>query len=531
LSYRRKTAGAGTIDPANNSANWARVAIDAATAAFNNIGIAGQAGFGQGICPAVPAGFTPLSGCTDALSANYGRYQYTDGSVMAWIPAFWMRLGDARNSTYTTYGANSISIKAISTFPDDSTANAEGYYRHRAFINAGVIQLGVFRDCYDSSNNAGTASSIANAMPLVSGPSAGQIGFNTLTGAPANAYYGAIPAAKTRGAKFFPESVFIADALCRISEAHAQHADSSTYCAWYDGTGVKNYPKGNDNNALKSESDLTVTFTTAGASSYPNFALTGSGLPFAKTTHNGQACGIADVAGNIYKINPGMTCTTTSKAITAATQANPVALTVVGHGYATGQVKMVTGVVGMTQINDRFFTVTVVDADHITLDSVDGTAFTAYASGGAVTTGTFYTLKPSVDIAALTSGVTLSTDHWGATGIAANFDAATLNFATTYPNNGVAQRYGNGANAVFDMSTANGRALTMAGMPASGGVSVAGSNAMGLDYFYQYAVDNLCALSRGSWVSGSFAGSRFRHLSSTRSYAVSYVGFACASYL
>jgi hypothetical protein len=362
------------------------------------------------------------------------------------------------------------------------------------------------------------------------------VGFTAVTGG-ANNYGGAISAAKSRGEKFFPESVFIADALCRISEAHAQAATSTTYCAWYDPTGVRNYPKGNDNNALKSEADVTlngagaVTFTTAGATTQPNFAKTGSGSVFARTTHNGQACGIADVAGNIYKINPGLTCIATSKAITAATQANPVALTVAAHGRTTGDYVQIDSVVGMTQLNGKIYVCTVVDANTLTLNGVDGTAFTAWTSGGTVINGAFYTLKESVDIAAVTSGTTLATDHWGATGVAAQFDAIALNFATTYPNNAYAQRFGNAANAVFDMSTANGRALAMLGLPTAAGMSTAGSSAMGTDYYYQYMRDQLCVRSRGHWADGGAAGSRHRGLVGYRTVANAYVGFACASYL
>ena len=505
----------------------------------NDIGVPGQAGFGVGICPAVPAGYTPLPGCTDKLSANYGNYQYSDGSIVVWVPAYWLRIGHAGNPTYGAYGVNSQSIVPISTYPDNTTANAEGFYRHRAFINAGADQLGFFRDKYDCSANGVIASSIALAMPMVSGPNlvgTPQVGFTAVTGG-ANAYYGAIPAAKSRGTQFFPESVFIADALTRISEAHAQAATSTTYCAWYDATGVRNYPKGNDNNALKSEADVlqngagAVTFTSAGTTTYPNFALTGSGSNLAKTTHNGQACGVADVAGNINKINPGMTCIATSKAITAATKANPCALRVVAHGRTTGDYVQIDSVGGMTQLNGKIYKVTTAGLDTLTLDGVDSSAFTTYTSGGTVINGTFYTLKESVDIAAVTSGTTLATDHWGATGVAAQFDVVTMNFATTYPNNAYAQRYGNAANAVFDMSTANGRVLTMLGMPAAAGMSTAGSNAMGLDYYYQSIRDQLCVFSRGYWDNGSIAGSRLRHLSLPRTVASAFVGFACASYL
>jgi hypothetical protein len=556
----------------------------------NSIGTPGGAGFGVGICPAVPDGYLALTGCSDVLSANYGNYQYTaGGSIMVWVPAFYMRLGHASNPTYATYGVNSVDIKSLSFFADEAAANAEGYYLHRAFINAGANQPGFFRDKYDCSQNGAIASSIYNTMPLVSGPASiaatttvaassytiltigttdftligaasntvglrftatgagtgtgtvsGQTGFNVCTAnaqTPTNTYGGALQAAKSRGNKFFPESVFIADALCRISEAHAQAATSTTYCAWYDATGVRNFPKGNDNNALKSEADVTlngagaVTFTSAGVAAYPNFAKTGSGSVFARTTHNGQACGLADVAGNIYKINPGLTCIAASKTITAATQANPVALTIAAHGYTTGDVVQIDGVLGMTQLNGKMYTITVVDANTITLNAVDGTAFTAYTSAGTTTKGVFYALKTSADIAALTAGNSGATDHWGATGVVANFDAVTPNFATTYPNNIYDLRFGNAANQVFAWDTAANRLLSMLGLPAANGMSTAGSNSMGADRYYQKITNELCVLSRGVWAVGSGAGSRGRSLAGSRASANDYVGFACASYL
>lgn len=536
-----QTATANRVPVADEDGNFDPTWLAAfASTASNDIGTPGAAGFGVGICPAVPAGYTPMVGYTEVLHGNYGNYQYSDGSVMVWVPAFYMRLAHVSNPTWAAYGVNSIDIQGLSAFADEATANAAGYYLHRAFVNAGANQLGFFRDKYDCSANGVIASSIANAMPMVSGPNLSgtpQVGFTAVTGG-VNNYGGAISAAKSRGAKFFPESVFIADALCRISEAHAQAATSTTHCAWFDITGVRNYPKGNDNNALKSEADVlqngaggAVVFTSAATTTYPNFALTGSGVPFARTTHNGQACGIADVAGNIYKINPGMMCIAANKTITAATKANPVALTITAHGYTTGDVVQVGSVGGMTQLNDKLFKVTVVDANTVTLDATDGTAFGTYTSGGSTTKGVFYALKTSVDIAAVTSGATLATDHWGATGAAAQFDVVTPNFATTYPNNGFAQRYGNAANQVFAWDTDANRLLTMLGLPAASGMSTAGSNAMGTDYYYQYVRNELCVLSRGGWANGSNAGSRFRDLGNPRTVANYGVGFACASYL
>lgn len=38
--------------------------------------------------------------------------------------------------------------------------------------------------------------------------------------------------------------------------------------------------------------------------------MTGSGVPFAKTTHNGQACGVADLNGNMWEVASGFIRTT-----------------------------------------------------------------------------------------------------------------------------------------------------------------------------------------------------------------------------
>ena len=511
----------GELAPFNNSA-------------VNNIGSPGLQGFGVGICPKLPAGCVPMFGAYDTASDNYGNYRYSDGSVMVWVPAYYFRLGHTQNPTYATYLANSIDIKALGFFDTEAAANSQGYYLHRAFVNAGANQLGFFRDKYDCSLNGGIASSIANAMPMVSGPGAGQVGFSSCTAngqTPANSYAGSLQAAKSRGPQFFPESIFIADALSRLSEAHAQASVSGVACAWFDAARTINFPKGNNNGALKDTNDTAVTYLTSGAASQPNMALAGSASAFAKTTHNGQPSGIADTAGNINKINIGLTCIGSTKAITGATQANPVSITCAAHGFTTGQVVQIVSAVGMTQINDRFYTITSTGANTFTLDGVDGTGYTAWASAGTVRTGVFYALNPGVDIAAVTSGVTLATDHWGATGVAAQFDAITLNFNTTAANNASSTKFGNGAAAVFSMATAADRTLAMMGMPAAGGTSSTGISTFGNDEWLQAILNELCVVSRGFWSTAAAAGCRNRSLSGARGYSSPAAGFACASYL
>lgn len=74
--------------------------------------------------------------------------------------------------------------------------------------------------------------------------------------------------------------------------------------------------------------------------------------------------------------------------VTNITNANGIAggqvTTDKNHGYTTGQVAEITGVVGMTAINGVPFTVTVVDEKNFTT-GINTTSYPAYVSGGVVT--------------------------------------------------------------------------------------------------------------------------------------------------
>ena len=70
-------------------------------------------------------------------------------------------------------------------------------------------------------------------------------------------------------------------------------------------------------------------------------------------------------------------------AITGATAANPVVITV-ANSYSNGDEVYISGVVGMTQLNGRRFTVSAASGTSITLTNTNGTAYTAWSSGGTV---------------------------------------------------------------------------------------------------------------------------------------------------
>lgn len=355
-----------------------------------------------------------------------------------------------------------------------------------------------------------------------------------------NAYYAAITAAKARdgvngavnaSSMFFCTTRFITAGLALLSLAHGQASSAITYCAWYS-AGATNFPKGCNNNALKDVNDTAVTYQSDG---YSNCGKTGSagygggaGNTFAKTTHNGQNCGVADLNGLMYEINPGLTCITSTKAITGISQANPAVVTSNAHGLVNGQQIMITGVAGMTQANTCIHTVANATANTFELSGVNSTGYTAYTSGGTITAGTFYILKTAAVAKTLTAGNTLSTDVWGATGVAAHSDVITVPMA----NGGCGMYFGNAANQVLSEATA-GDPWKLAGLgfpKDANGVSAGGSSLFGNDYFYEYFINELVPLSSCSWTGTTAAGVWGVTLNARRPGADSSVGFRSACY-
>jgi hypothetical protein len=77
----------------------------------------------------------------------------------------------------------------------------------------------------------------------------------------------------------------------------------------------------------------------------------------------------------------------TIKDITGITQAATAVVTAVAHGFSNGALIRIDGVVGMTQVNERTFTVANVTADTFELVGENSTGHTAYSSGGKAALG------------------------------------------------------------------------------------------------------------------------------------------------
>jgi hypothetical protein len=116
---------------------------------------------------------------------------------------------------------------------------------------------------------------------------------------------------------------------------------------------------------------------------------------------NGSSLGLIDKGGtgSVFTGNQLSQTTTTTgssmltiesnvdfvQAISGVTQGNPGIVTYAGTvPYRTGDTAIITAVSGMTQLNNNYYPITVIDPTHFSI-GVDTTAFTPYSSGGSVT--------------------------------------------------------------------------------------------------------------------------------------------------
>lgn len=288
------------------------------------IGTQGGQGFGVGeYNGSLPAGFSAMPGASDKASANYGNYQYSDGSIMVFVPRFYYRIGHAASPRYATYGANAIDIVGVDTFATEAAANAAGYAMHRAFKDGGADKSGFFIDKYLASKTGTTScKSIANADPISLTTNASYNSSNGMTGC-TGILADAVVLARSRAAGVFNvASIFMYDALAKLALAHGQAATGTTHCAWYDASLTTNFPKGCNNGALADTNDGSVTYAVASISPKPKTRATAN---FAKTTHTGQECGVADLNGSMYQAMLGVTM--------AGTGATDTTQNTTGHAY------------------------------------------------------------------------------------------------------------------------------------------------------------------------------------------------------
>ena len=299
------------------------------------IGTAGAQGFGVGTYSGtLPSGFSAMTGTSDPASANYGNYTYSDGSIMVFVPKFYYRIGSSSSPRFAAYGANAIDVVGIDTFSTTAAANAAGYALHRAFIDGGSEKSGFFFDKYLASvgttSNTGTLTGgvksqfggVPISLTTATSYTRSQ-NYTTAEGTCTGILADAVLMARSRGVGVFNvPTAFMYSALALLSLAHGQAATGTANCAWYDATGVKNYPKGCNSGSLSDVDDTTIGFASAGDPGSSAKPKTGATTGFTKTTHNGQQCGIADLNGSMYEVMLGVTGPGTSATDTTQITSN-----------------------------------------------------------------------------------------------------------------------------------------------------------------------------------------------------------------
>lgn len=124
------------------------------------------------------------------------------------------------------------------------------------------------------------------------------------------------------------------------------------------------------------------------------------------------------------------TTTAAAKVITAISKASPAVVTSAAHGLANGDIVVITGVVGMTEVNDRAFVVANQAANTFELKGVDSTNYTTYASGGSATPQTMTQVGGVTSFNGLGSGEATEIDTTDLASPAKEYDTGLQDFGT-----------------------------------------------------------------------------------------------------
>ena len=220
-------------------------------------------GFGVGIAPESylkKLNLTGLDGYDNETSQNYGNYVDSQGNIFVFIPKFYYKIES--NDFYL------------------SSQKRKGYVIHRAFINSGKEIDGFFIGKYSFGD--GNVKSLKSKQPY------SFITINT-----------ALQKIKALNSNYTISNAFMYSAIAMISKFQQQFF-TKDFCSYVDN--ICKFPKGNNVSGVDNF-DKSVSFTR-----YAQLTLTGSGVPFSKTTHNGQDSGVADINGNVWEFSIGLTC-------------------------------------------------------------------------------------------------------------------------------------------------------------------------------------------------------------------------------
>lgn len=156
-------------------------------------------------------------------------------------------------------------------------------------------------------------------------------------------------------------------------------------------SGMTGMEEGNDKQgAIKSIETANRVFrldiNTTRFSSYTSGGYTARVIPFqSKTKKFNPFSQVAQKVrcGYLYMyVSASNTGLTRNSNIDGISLSNPAVVDSNNHGFESGQILTVYGVSGMTEINGKTSSITVIDENSFSLDQIDSSSFSAYTSGG-----------------------------------------------------------------------------------------------------------------------------------------------------
>ena len=265
-------------------------------------------GFGAGVAymPTIAAslGLTAMDGASERTHENFGNFVDSRNNVFVCIPMMYYK-ADTNTRIDELMGVPKVEVSYIAKegyAPFYAFKKSDGEYVPCVFVSKYIMSKG-------SDNkpafvkNADPVSSEAryNGIQQFSGVEEKNTGFFT--------------AIRMLGSNYCLHYAALRFVYYIVAEAHKQKAIlrfgtrakvPSSICAYLDIAPY--YPKGNNTNWGDAD-DTSLKYTRAGSGTYQyssyGVGKTGSANNLAKTTFNGQKCGIADMGGNMYEVDGG----------------------------------------------------------------------------------------------------------------------------------------------------------------------------------------------------------------------------------
>ena len=265
-------------------------------------------GFGAGVAymPTIAAslGLTAMDGASERTHENFGNFVDSRNNVFVCIPMMYYK-ADTNTRIDELMGVPKVEVSYIAKdgyAPFYAFKKSNGEYVPCVFVSKYIMSKGSDnKPAFVKNGDPVSSNASYNGIQQFSGVEAKNTGFFT--------------AIRMLGSNYCLHYAALRFVYYMVAEAHKQKAIlrfgsrskvPSSICAYLDIAPY--YPKGNNTNWGDAD-DTSLKYTRAGSGTYQSSSYgvgkTGSANNLAKTTFNGQKCGIADMGGNMWEVDGG----------------------------------------------------------------------------------------------------------------------------------------------------------------------------------------------------------------------------------